>query len=523
LDVTPKITTESRLIVLIAAALAVLGLAWPASKAARSISGISTRRRRQRSRSAAQRAGVDIALLGLAMLAFWQLQSLGPEVSATVQGRFGVDPVLIAAPTLGLLAGAVLALRIVPLLARLGERIAAAGQGSVTALSAWQVARRPLRYARSALLLIMAVAIGFFATSYSSTWLQSQRDQADFQVGADLRVEPNRRTGDSISDIHLLATHRAVSGVARSMPVNRVIGPVPGSDTIGEFLLLDSAAAPQVVEVRPDLSPDFTALMAELEAGRYTLPGIELPGEPDRVGLVLEAAEEEILASEHIPDFGGAEDEVLQPEFEGEVSLVVKDGDDLLHRVRLGSIAVNQGRQTLEASLVAEAEGTRVGPAYPISVVAIEIASPYPSFAARTVTLDLMHLVTASGNGSSQMTGLDPETWTEEAITLGQAFEAARVTPSQHPEGAMRVVIETGLSFSGLAVYAFGLPSLSPSTYPVVVSSSWSETSNRQVGDEMAFETLRTGRSHAVVIGTMAAFPSTQPREKEVVIADLPT
>ncbi|HJQ76137.1 MAG TPA: ABC transporter permease [Acidimicrobiia bacterium] len=523
LEVMPTVTTESRLIVLVAAALAVIGLAWPAWRSARALSGTTRRGRRQRARSGSQRAGVDIALLGLAVLAFWQLQSLGPEVSATVQGRFGVDPVLIAAPTLGLLAGSVLALRIVPLLARLGERIAASGRGSVTALSAWQVARRPLRYARSALLLIMAVAIGFFATSYSSTWLQSQRDQADFQVGADLRVAPNRRTGDSITDLHLLATHRAVPGVTSSMAMSRVTGPVPGSDMIGEFLLLDSAAAPQVVEVDADLTPDFTARMAALEAGRHTLPGIELPGEPDRVAVVLEAVEEEILASEHIPDFGGAEDEVLAPEFKGAVSLVVKDDDDLLHRVSLGGITVNQGVQTLESSLLAELGDDRVAPAYPISVVAIEIASPYPSFAERKVTLDLIHLVTSSGDAPSQMTSLDPETWTEEVVTLGQAFQAARITPSRHPDGALRVVIDTGLSFSGLAVYAFRLPSLSPNAYPVVVSSSWLDTSNRQVGEEVEFETLRTGRSHAVVVGAIEAFPSTQARDREVVIADLPT
>ncbi|MGH8945031.1 MAG: FtsX-like permease family protein, partial [Acidimicrobiia bacterium] len=56
-----------------------------------------------------------------------------------------------------------------------------------------------------------------------------------------------------------------------------------------------------------------------------------------------------------------------------------------------------------------------------------------------------------------------------------------------------------------------------------VVSSSWLETSRRQVGDELAFETLRTGRSRAVVIGAMEAFPSTQQGEREVVLADLPT
>lgn len=523
LEVAPTVTGESRVIALIAAAFAVIGLTWPAWRSARSASGTTRRSGRQRSRSGAQRAGIDIALLSLAVLAFWQLQSLGPEVSATVQGRFGIDPVLIAAPTLGLLAGAVLALRIVPLLARLGERIAGSGRGSVAALSAWQVARRPVRYARSALLLIMAVAIGFFATSYSSTWLQSQRDQADFQVGADLRVAPNRRTGDSVSDLHLLTAQHSIHGVARSMPLSRVSGPVPGTDTLGEFVLLDSSSASQVVEVRSDLAPAFGSLMSELEAGRYTLPGIELAGEPERIGVMLEAVEEGILAIDVIPDFGGAEGELLPTEFGGEVSVVLRDDDDLLHRVRLGQLAVNEGTQTLEASLLGELDGTRLRPAYPLHLVAIEIASGYPSFAEREVTLDLTQIVTSSGDGSSETIPLDPETWNERVDTLGQAFAPARITLSEHPEGGLRVVIDTGLSFQALAVYSFRLPALTPSTYPVVVTSSWLDESNRDVGDEVSFGTLRTGRTNAVVVGTIEAFPSTEPRAREVVITDLPT
>jgi hypothetical protein len=522
LEVAPTVTGESRVIALIAAAFAVIGLAWPAWRSARSASGTTRRSGRQRSRSGAQRAGIDIALLGLAVLAFWQLQSLGPEVSATVQGRFGIDPVLIAAPTLGLLAGAVLALRIVPLLARLGERIAGSGRGSVAALSAWQVARRPVRYARSALLLIMAVAIGFFATSYSSTWLQSQRDQADFQVGADLRVAPNRRTGDSVSDLHLLAAQHSIPGVARSMPLSRVSGPVPGMDTLGEFVLLDSSSASQVVEVRSDLAPAFGSLMSELEAGRYTLPGIELAGEPEKIGVMLESVEEGILAIDVIPDFGGAEGELLPTEFGGEVSVVLRDDDDLLHRVGLGQLAVNEGPQTLEASLLGELDGARLRPAYPLHLVAIEIASAYPSFAEREVTLDLTQVVTSSSDGSDTIP-LDPGTWNERVDTLGQAFAPARITSSEHPEGGLRVVIDTGLSFQALAVYSFRLPALTPSTYPVVVTSSWLEGSNRDVGDEVSFGTLRTGRTNAVVVGTIESFPSTQPRSREVVIADLPT
>lgn len=532
LEVAPTVTTESQVIVFVAAALAVASLAWPAWRSARSMSGTTRRTTRQRARSGGQRAGVDIALVGLAILAFWQLHSLGPQVSSTIQGRFGVDPVLIAAPTLGLLAGSVLALRIVPLLARAAERVAAAGRGSVPALSAWQVARRPLRYARSALLLIMAVAIGFFATSYSSTWLQSQSDQADFQVGADLRLEPNRRIGDSIIDLHLIAAHEAIPGVTRSMPVSRIERAVPGSDLLGQFLLLDATAAIDVVEPRADLAPDFARHMGELAAGRFTLPGVELPGEPERVGVIVEAVEEELEFGFGMFPGEGHEPaerhtEILPPGFNGVLSLVLRDGNDLLHRMSLGRVEVNQGPQTIGAPLLAElGVGTTAAPAYPLRVVAIEIASRYPGLASRTVTLDLIDLVTGAEEGPWSRVGIDtdPGSWMEQVVTLGPVFEVPGiVNPPDQPTDALRVELETGDSFGGLAVFAIRPPSSPPDTYPVVTTTSWLETSIRQVGDEVLFDALGAGRSRAVVVGAVEAFPSTRPGMREVVVVDLPT
>ena len=69
------------------------------------------------------------------------------------------------------------------------------GRGLVPSLGSRQLARRPLRYTRAALLLMLAMAMGVFAVSYTWTWSASQRDQATFQIGADLRVQPGTRVG----------------------------------------------------------------------------------------------------------------------------------------------------------------------------------------------------------------------------------------------------------------------------------------------------------------------------------------
>ena len=61
-------------------------------------------------------------------------------------------------------------------------------RGLVSPLGARQLARRPLRYTRSALLLMLAVALGTFAFAHAATWTRSQADQATYQAAADARV-----------------------------------------------------------------------------------------------------------------------------------------------------------------------------------------------------------------------------------------------------------------------------------------------------------------------------------------------
>jgi hypothetical protein len=103
---------------------------------------------------------------------------------------------LVAAPAIGLLGGAVLAIRLMPRLAELLERLFARGRGLIAVLGGRQVARRPLRYTRAALLLILAAALGTFASAHAATWTRSQADQATWTAGADVSSRP-ARAGDA--------------------------------------------------------------------------------------------------------------------------------------------------------------------------------------------------------------------------------------------------------------------------------------------------------------------------------------
>lgn len=144
---------------------------------------------RQDRRSVIQRSGIDLGLLVLAGVAYWQLRHYDSPL-VTVQGQPRLDPVLVAGPALALLAGALVAVRIVPLISRRMEALAKGGRSIVLPLAAWEVGRRPQRAIGAVLLLTLALAIGTFSLSYLSTWQTSQQDQADFQVGADVSVNP---------------------------------------------------------------------------------------------------------------------------------------------------------------------------------------------------------------------------------------------------------------------------------------------------------------------------------------------
>ncbi len=85
------------------------------------------RRGRQAAISGVSRAGADLALIVLAVVAGWQLRHYS-AVSAGANGNFGIDPVVVVAPALALAGGTVLALRLLPAGGKAGDRLAARGR-----------------------------------------------------------------------------------------------------------------------------------------------------------------------------------------------------------------------------------------------------------------------------------------------------------------------------------------------------------------------------------------------------------
>ncbi|MFJ5707914.1 FtsX-like permease family protein [Streptomyces sp. NPDC093105] len=209
LDTSPSATVW---LVSTAVALACAAAVVAPALGARDGDAVSLRKARGGTLPWPVRAGADVALLLVAGIALWQLQRT-PEAAAD---GAGIDPVLVAAPALALLAGTVLTLRLLPPAARLAERRAAAGRGLSAALAGWQFSRRPLRGAGPVLLLVLAVAMGMLAIGQSNSWERSQHDQADFRAGAPVRV-----LGVGPGDPARASRLAAVPGVREVTPVHR--------------------------------------------------------------------------------------------------------------------------------------------------------------------------------------------------------------------------------------------------------------------------------------------------------------
>jgi FtsX-like permease family len=229
------------------------------------------------------RSGADVALVVLALIALRELRSYS-AVARLPSGGLGLDPVLAAAPALALAAASLILLRLLPVVARLLERLVARGRRLGGALASWEISRRAVTQSGPVLLAVLAVATGTLTLAQYQSWRQSAHDQAAFAAGADVRVDP----AASLS----LAQAGAVSharGVTAAMPVSR--SPVSSiqSGLRGTLLAIDTSQAARTALLRPDLSPLPAARLYRLMASPAAA-GLALPGRPDRVQVTASLA-----------------------------------------------------------------------------------------------------------------------------------------------------------------------------------------------------------------------------------------
>ncbi|MFD4910643.1 FtsX-like permease family protein [Kitasatospora purpeofusca] len=323
--------------------------------------------RRQALAAGAARSGADLALLALAVLAYQQLSQYSGGLSPDADGRLGLDPVLVATPTLALGAGTLLVLRLLPLVARLGARLAARGRGLGPALVGWQLARRPGQASGPVLLLVLGVSTGVLALGQHDTWNASQQDQASFATAGGLRIH-----GAHTAAIGQGSRFGALPGGDRIIPVGRQEQSLPDGSH-GQVLALDAAAFAEHVPVRSDLLDGqdpkslFTPLAADPAGAAPT--GVPLPGKPQRidVDLTYTPGPRPVAATD---DGFGPPTPALRPP---EAWLLLRDGHNLSFVAPVTGVpATGDARATVD--LAALTDGGLSSVSAPLSVIGLTLS-----------------------------------------------------------------------------------------------------------------------------------------------------
>ncbi|MFD1722808.1 FtsX-like permease family protein [Amnibacterium endophyticum] len=380
------------------------------------------------------RTGGDLVLVVLAGVLGWQLLTRRVDTTA------GVDPVLVAAPAALVLAGALVALRVLPLVGRLGELLARRSSGPVTALAGWELSRRASRAGASVLLVALAIAAGAFGAVGEATWLRSQHDQAALAVGAPVRVEADQAIAaeqgallaDGAAGTPQPTLRRPADVVAGDS--DPTLGPVAA---LGGATVLGLTGPARAMLDHGRVAEEGGAAIARLRATTRPAVGVALPRAAGALRLVLRAGDE------RKPVAGAA----------AQVRAVLEGPDGLLTTVGFGLARLDGRPHALGARVPAE-RMRLVG--FQLQVL-VDQPAQYRAGRAGFVDLRLQRLE-ASG------TRLDvPAGWT----TTGGTGDL---------EGGLQVPVEADLQSSPASVAVLGWPPVDG------VSGVWTRDLVRDVG-----------------------------------------
>ena len=361
---------------------------------------------------ASARAGADLGLVALAVLAGWQLRDY--SVLGRTSGGIGIDPVLALAPAVVLAAATVLPLRLLPLLARAADRLAARTRRLGAAMPCWEISRRAARQSASMLLVVLAVGTGTLALAQHQSWRQSALDQSAFVAGADVRATLPAPLG-----LGRAAAIGSARGVTAAMAVATAV--TAGG---GQVLALDPRAAGRTVLIRADQYAGPEAALWRRLIPPINPRWVSLPGRP--AGLAVTAS----LDPGAGPGIGPVE-----------VTVSIQDGAGIVYSVPAG-VLPDDGRQH---ALVVTLSGQRRA-IYPLRLLAITAQytlPPLPPKAqesaafARTATLTVHGLAVsarAAGSfGSPFASGTALRGWRPAVSAPGLAVSATGTAPSMLP------------------------------------------------------------------------------------------
>jgi hypothetical protein len=349
----------------------------------RTVTPGAARSRRGRTATVAgiSRAGTDVALLVLAVLAGLELRRYSAVSARPGSGGLGVDPVLVLAPALALAGGTTAVLRLLPVAAKLGDRLAGRGRRLTAALAGWQISRQPVRQGGAVLLVVLAVATGTLVIAQRQSWIGSGHDQAAFTAGADVRADPPQPL--TPGQAGQLSQAPGVTAVMPAVSYPAATGP-------GQTLVLDTRHAAAVTLLRADQTSQPATPLLHRITPLGPAPGVTLPGRPARIRLIAAI---------------GPAPLALDPV---ELTVTVADPDGDVYQLDAGTLTADGRTHTLTAGLPG---GTAI---YPLRVTAITASYQFPAHRPATAAVFTVDAVGGTGSGAAatpSRPGTDLRAW----------------------------------------------------------------------------------------------------------------
>jgi putative ABC transport system permease protein len=264
-DVAAGIPQESRWLALIAVGVGWLALVMPIYPAARrNLLDWQRARARPARLSKVQKLYLDLFLLALGGLLYWQLNQSGSFVMHRLYDTPLADPLLLIGPSLLLIAVAMIFLRLAPHLLRLCAWILRHGRGLMLPLGLARLARDPLKPSRVVLLVSMTAGLALFSNAFDDSLNHGQQEMAHYLAGADLRISVDPANGPSSQPTNQLT---ALPGVLSASQVFRTIVQTAEGRGI-QLFAVDPATFGRVARYPPGLTNlTISALATVLQAG----------------------------------------------------------------------------------------------------------------------------------------------------------------------------------------------------------------------------------------------------------------
>ncbi|MFF7311104.1 FtsX-like permease family protein [Streptomyces sp. NPDC008137] len=442
---------------------------------------VRLRRVRAATSAAPVRAGADVALLLVAGVAYWQLGRRTDATSGVLSrdraGELGIDPLLVVAPALALLAGTVLTLRLLPLAAGLAERRSASGRGLPAALAGWQFSRRPLRGAGPVLLLVIAVATGMLAIGHGASWDRSQDDQADFRTGAAVRVLDHRPGSPGQTGLYA-----ALPGARDAAPAHRAtLALSRGREAT--VLALDTAHAGDGRLMRGDLAdePPARLLRALAPPAPDTHRAVRLPDGTRRLALDVRIAD------------AGARTGRSPSGRAPQLTVVVEDRYGIGYRLGAGTVPVDGRVHRIALDLDVTATGRRAAPAGPLRLTGLQLDDTSPVGRSEKHRFTVERLLAAGRDGSARPVRVPAGTrWRgEETVTEnGEVVTREAAKPAVSGDAPLTVSYGTGAgseeSFVAPSIYTVGVATAgakAPENLAAVATRDFLRAAGAEPGD----------------------------------------